>query len=134
MALAVLINDAMRGGLEALTRAGYTAQKLAQRARIVLLASQGRSDSEISRELDINRKTAALWRQRVAEPEAQEPAALPAAREPEPVKPETVPPPAAKQAKQKSASERVAERLRDRRARSGPKRVVTAEVRQRIID
>ena len=65
-----------------------------QRARIVLLASQGQSDSEISRELNINRKSAALWRQRVAEVGAQEPATPPVAREPEPVKPETVPPPA----------------------------------------
>lgn len=130
----MVINDAIRGGLEALTRAGNTAQKLAQRARIALLASQGRSDSEISRKLDINRKTAALWRQRVAEPDAQEPTPPPAAREPEPVRPETVTPPAAKQAQEKSASERVAERLRDRRARSGPKRVVTPEMRQRIID
>src|ERR1017187_9959987 len=79
MALAVLINDAMRGGLEALTRAGNTAQKLAQRARIVLLASQGHSDSEISRKLDIDRKTAALWRRRVAEPEARDQAAEPTA-------------------------------------------------------
>jgi len=73
--LAVVINDAIRGGLEALTRAGNTAQKLARRARIVLLASQGQSDSEISRELDMNRKTAALWRQRIAEPETQQQAA-----------------------------------------------------------
>ena len=77
--VAVVINDAFRGGLEALTRAGNTAQKLVRRARIALLASQGWSDSEMSRELDINRKTAALWRQRMAEPETRKQVAEPAA-------------------------------------------------------
>ena len=133
--LAVVINDAIRGGLEALTRAGNTAQKLARRARIVLLASQGQSDSEISRELDINRKTAALWRQRIAEPETQEQAAEPtAAGAVEPVQQETVTPSATKETKEKSVSQDAVERLRDRRPRSGRKRVVTPEMRQRIID
>ena len=40
--LAVVINDAIRGGLEALTRAGNTAQKLARRARIVCIFSINR--------------------------------------------------------------------------------------------
>jgi len=129
----VVINDAIRGGLEALTRAGNTAQKLAQRARIALLASQGQSDSEISRQLDINRKTAALWRRRMAEPEVQDPTAgLSAPGETE-LKPEADTPPSAKETRAKSVSERAAERLRDRRPRCGRKRVVTAEMRQRII-
>src|SRR5436309_4716676 len=133
--LAVVINDAIRGGLEALTRAGNTAQKLARRARIVLLASQGQSDSEISRELDNNRKTAARWRQRIAEPETQEQAAEPtAAGAVEPIQQETVTPSATKETKEKSVSQGAVERLRDRRPRSGRKRVVTPEMRQRIID
>lgn len=158
--LAVVINDAIRGGLEALTRAGNTAQKLAQRARIVLLASQGQSDSEISRELSINRKTAALWRQRMAEPETQQqvagttataaggaaeqrmsgPEPQEQAAEPtapiaaQPVQQEATPPPATKEAKEKPASEAAAGVLRDRRPKSGPKRVVTPAVRQRVID
>ena len=131
MALAVLINDAMRGGLEALTRAGNTAQKLAQRARIVLLASQGHSDSEISRKLDIDRKTAALWRRRVAEPEARDQAAEPTAERD--AAPGTQAPVAQPGTTEKPVSERAAERLRDRRRQSGRKRVVTPEMRERII-
>lgn len=133
--VAVVINDAFRGGLEALTRAGNTAQKLVRRARIALLASQGWSDSEVSRELDINRKTAALWRQRMTEPETRKQVAEPAAPiAAEPVQQETIPPPATKEAKEKPASEVAAGVLRDRRPKSGPKRVVTPEVRQRVID
>src|ERR1017187_7639272 len=128
---AVLINDAMRGGLEALTRAGNTAQKLAQRARIVLLASQGHSDSEISRKLDIDRKTAALWRRRVAEPEARDQAAEPTAERD--AAPGTQAPVAQPGTTEKPVSERPAERLRDRRRQSGRKRVVTPEMRERII-
>src|ERR1022692_2634873 len=131
MALAVLINDAMRGGLEALTRAGNTAQKLAQRARIVLLASQGHSDSEISRKLDIDRKTAALWRRRVAEPEARDQAAEPTAERD--AAPGTQAPVAQPGTTEKPVSERAAERLRDRRRQSGRKRGVTPEMRERII-
>jgi transposase len=131
MALAVLINDAMRGGLEALTRAGNTAQKLAQRARIVLLASQGRSDTEISRELGVDRKTATLWRGRIAEPQAGDhPAESRAERDAE----SGMQAPAAQtETKEKPVSERAAERLRDRRRQSGRKRVVTPEMRERII-
>lgn len=132
--MAVVINDAIRGGLKALTRAGNTAQKLAQRARIVLLASEGQSDSEISRDLNINRKTAALWRKRVAEPETQEGAAEPTAPgAAEPVQQEPVTQPTTTQTKEKLIPNGAAERLRDRRPRSGRKRVVTPEMRQRII-
>jgi len=132
--LAVVFDDAMRGALEALTRAGSTAQKLVQRARIGLLASQGCSDSEISRKLDIDRKTAALWRRRLAEPEAHKDAAEPTAQDgagtatQEPVRQ-----PGIRETKGKPVSEAAAERLQDRRRRSGRKRVVTAEMRERII-
>jgi DDE superfamily endonuclease/Homeodomain-like domain len=130
MALAVVINDVMRGGLEALTRAGNTAQKLAQRARIVLLASQGKSDSEISRELNIDRKTATLWRGRMAEPQAADPTPQPSV---EPVSEAgTLAPPAQTETKE-NPSARAAKRLRDRRPQSGRKRVVTPEMRERIL-
>lgn len=44
-----------------------TPQQVAQRCRIVLAHSEGRSDSAIARELSINRKTVILWRDRFAE-------------------------------------------------------------------
>jgi transposase len=44
-----------------------TPQQVAQRCRIVLAHSEGRSDSAIARALSINRKTVILWRDRFAE-------------------------------------------------------------------
>jgi putative transposase len=51
-----------RQELIALTRAHSTPQKLAERARIVLLAAEGVSVTETARQLDIWRKTASFWR------------------------------------------------------------------------
>ena len=50
--------------LRALIRAHSTPQKLAERARIVLLASEGLSNTEIAQRLGIWRKTAGHWRRR----------------------------------------------------------------------
>jgi putative transposase len=50
--------------LKALVRAHCTPQKLAERARIVLLASEGWGVSETAEELCIWRKTAGHWRRR----------------------------------------------------------------------
>jgi transposase len=50
--------------LRALIRAHSTPQKLAERARIVLLASEGLGISEIAQRLGIWRKTAGHWRRR----------------------------------------------------------------------
>lgn len=47
-----------------LVRAHSTPQKLVERARIVLLASAGLSNSEIAQRLGIWRKTAGHWRRR----------------------------------------------------------------------
>jgi transposase/transcriptional regulator with XRE-family HTH domain len=44
-----------------------TPQQVALRCRIVEAASQGRSDSAIAAELEINRKTVILWRKRFAQ-------------------------------------------------------------------
>jgi putative transposase len=41
-----------------------TPQQIAQRAKIVILVSQGYSQARIARELDISRKMAGLWRER----------------------------------------------------------------------
>jgi putative transposase len=51
-----------RQELAALTRAHSTPQKLAERARIVLMAADGVSVTETARQLDIWRKTASFWR------------------------------------------------------------------------
>jgi hypothetical protein len=52
------------GSLQTLVRAGNTAQKVARRARILLLAAEGLGDSEISRRVQANRKTVVEWRRR----------------------------------------------------------------------
>ena len=44
-----------------------TPQQVALRCRIVEAASQGRGDSAIAAELEINRKTVILWRERFAQ-------------------------------------------------------------------
>ena len=51
--------------LEGWVRASSTEQRLVVRARIVLLAAQGRSNEEIARELGVVRQTAAKWRETV---------------------------------------------------------------------
>ena len=51
-----------RQNLTALSRAHSTPQKLAERARIILLAADGVSVSETARRLCIWRKTASIWR------------------------------------------------------------------------
>src|SRR5271156_3635282 len=50
--------------LNALVRAHSTPQKLAERARIILLAASGLGVEETSRSLGIWRKTASTWRHR----------------------------------------------------------------------
>ena len=56
--------------LNELVRAHSTPQKLAERARIILLASAGLGVEEIGRQLGIWRKTASLWRRRWREADA----------------------------------------------------------------
>jgi putative transposase len=50
--------------LNALVRAHSTPQKLAERARIILLAGSGLGVEETARKLGIWRKTAGTWRRR----------------------------------------------------------------------
>jgi transposase len=56
-----------RASLESWTRRRTSAQALALRARIVLLAAEGRNNTEIAERLGIARNTAAKWRNRFAE-------------------------------------------------------------------
>jgi transposase len=61
---ALRVEAADRVALEALTRAGSTPQKVALRARIVLGAAAGQSNSEVARALGTSRPTVLLWRAR----------------------------------------------------------------------
>jgi transposase len=60
------ISDEQRAVLERWVAAHSTPQSVAMRARIVLLASEGASNSEIARELRVSRPTVILWRKRFA--------------------------------------------------------------------
>lgn len=58
------ISKAQRKTLVQYARGRSTAHKLVIRARIVLLAGEGKSNNAIAKELNVNRKTAILWRNR----------------------------------------------------------------------
>jgi transposase len=58
------VSTADRSRLESWVRAGTTPQRVAQRARIVLLAAGGASARAIARRLHVNPRTAMLWRRR----------------------------------------------------------------------
>jgi transposase len=61
------LSAAERAQLESWTRRRTSAQALALRSRIVLLAAAGRNNSEIARELGIHRNVAGKWRSRFLE-------------------------------------------------------------------
>ena len=61
------ISEADRQILQSWMRGGNTRQKLARRARIVLLAQSGLGPGEIGRVAGVTRLTAALWRDRYRE-------------------------------------------------------------------
>jgi transposase len=65
------IAPADRRRLEAWVRAGTTPQRVARRARIVLLAAEGASARAIARRLEITPHTAMLWRRRYQREGAQ---------------------------------------------------------------
>ena len=58
------ISPEQRRTLEARVRAQNTPQSVALRARVVLLAAGGMSNSQIAREAGVSRPTVILWRQR----------------------------------------------------------------------
>lgn len=60
----VELEDETRQALKEYTRRHLTPQQLALRARIVLLAGEGKTNAEISREMSITVDTARLWRDR----------------------------------------------------------------------
>jgi putative transposase len=63
-AVAVLLTNEEKEGLQQLTRRHNVGQQIAKRARIVLAAAEGKSNSQIARELDASRDMARHWRQR----------------------------------------------------------------------
>jgi transposase len=67
VAVAVALDAGERAQLERWTRRRSSAQALAQRARIVLLAADGLKNTEIAAELGITRGMAAKWRARFVE-------------------------------------------------------------------
>ena len=60
----VELTDDERSQLELWKRRRTSAQALALRSRIVLLAADGRGNTEIARELGVHRNTVAKWRSR----------------------------------------------------------------------
>src|SRR5918995_4523505 len=67
VAVAIELTDDERLQLEAWSRRRTSAQALAQRSRIVLLAAEGLNNTEIAKRLGISRNMAATWRSRFAE-------------------------------------------------------------------
>src|SRR5271156_682420 len=63
-ALPVILTETDRLELERWVAAHRTPQQVSQRCQIVLAASRGQPDKDIATDLEINFKTAALWRKR----------------------------------------------------------------------
>jgi putative transposase len=64
MAPPIALTPDERHGLETLVRRHTAPQQLALRARILLLAADGFTNSQIARELSVEADTVRLWRQR----------------------------------------------------------------------
>ncbi|ELS04785.1 hypothetical protein Xen7305DRAFT_00045210 [Xenococcus sp. PCC 7305] len=58
------LDDEERQKLEKLLARHSTGQQIAKRAKIVLLAAQGKNHRQILRELGVSREMARLWRER----------------------------------------------------------------------
>ena len=67
VAVTIELSDDERAQLEAWTRRRTSAQALAQRSRIVLLAAEGLRNTEIAARMGVSRNMAATWRSRFAE-------------------------------------------------------------------
>src|SRR5215218_7468376 len=65
-ACTITLTDEDRATLERLARGRSTEARLVERARIVLLAAQGRENKDIAAELGVTRATVARWRGRFA--------------------------------------------------------------------
>lgn len=58
------LSQALQCELNGLVKGHKTGQQIAQRARIILLAALGKTNSEIGRELKVGRLTVKRWRER----------------------------------------------------------------------
>jgi transposase len=67
VAVAIEVSDGERVQLEGWARRRTSAQALAQRARIVLLAAEGLKNTEIAERLGVSRNMAMTWRARFAD-------------------------------------------------------------------
>ncbi len=65
-ATSIVLSERERTTLTAWVRATSTEQRLAERARIVLAAADGRSSTRIARRLQVRRSTVGKWRRRFA--------------------------------------------------------------------
>ena len=65
--MVVDVTSSERAALERLVRAASTPQKIAVRARIVLLAAHGVAGRQIAKTLGVSEPTVGLWRQSFAE-------------------------------------------------------------------
>jgi transposase len=60
----VNVSEAAKCELDVLEKGHKTGQQIAQRARMILLAAMGKTNSEIGRELKVERLTVKRWRER----------------------------------------------------------------------
>lgn len=67
----VVLTDRQRASLELLVRAHKTPQQLVRRCRILLLASEGKTNIEIGRALGIEKQQPGRWRKRWASAQPQ---------------------------------------------------------------
>ncbi len=67
VAVKIELSDVERGALSDLAQRRRTAQGLARRARIVLLASEGLENKQIAEQLGTSQDTVGKWRRRFAE-------------------------------------------------------------------
>ena len=62
--LPLKLDKSEQAELEKLVKRHLVGQQIAQRARIVLAAAEGKSNSQIERELQVSRQMVRLWRER----------------------------------------------------------------------
>lgn len=63
-AVVVMLSNEEKASLQRLSKRHHISQQVAKRARIVLAAAEGKSNSQIRREMNISRDMVRHWRQR----------------------------------------------------------------------
>ena len=67
VAVEIVLSPAQRAEVEKLARGRAVAVRVAERARIVLLAAEGKQNQEIAEICEVTRRTVGVWRRRFAE-------------------------------------------------------------------